>query len=132
MDCGHKTVKMKVGTDFATEIDYDVERVRLVRETIGPDAELAIDGNHSFTVQEGGLPLLACPLIATAGDDAMEEFLEVCNQPVLDCMEVTDRTVKYKEPTMTGPRLKTSGARSFTALRPDLLYNYLFSCYICY
>lgn len=89
MDCGHKTVKMKVGTDFATKIDYDVERVRLVRETIGPDAELAIDGNHSFTVQEGGLPLLACPLIATAGDDAMEEFLEVCNQPVLDCMEVT-------------------------------------------
>lgn len=40
MDCGHKTVKMKVGTDFATKIDYDVERVRLVRETIGPDAEL--------------------------------------------------------------------------------------------
>ncbi|WP_242828014.1 hypothetical protein [Enterocloster clostridioformis] len=35
MDCGHKTVKMKVGTDFATKIDYDVERVRLVRETIG-------------------------------------------------------------------------------------------------
>lgn len=52
MDCGHKTVKMKVGTDFATKLDYDVERVRLVRETIGPDAELAIDGNHSFTVRE--------------------------------------------------------------------------------
>lgn len=29
-----------------------MERVRLVRETIGPDAELAIDGNHSFTVRE--------------------------------------------------------------------------------
>ena len=52
MDCGHKTVKMKVGTDFATKLDCDVERVRLVRETIGPDAELAIDGNHSFTVRE--------------------------------------------------------------------------------
>ena len=34
MDCGHKTVKMKVGTDFATKLDCDVERVRLVRETL--------------------------------------------------------------------------------------------------
>lgn len=196
MDCGHKTVKMKVGTDFATKLDYDVERVRLVRETIGPDAELAIDGNHSFTVREalrfadkvqkyniawfeepihgfdfrgygeltescpvpvaagesvrnhymftpyldagrppfpagshpplqeygsgcrcgiwrsaaayvflrGRLPLLACPLIATAGDEAMEEFLEVCNQPVLDCMEVTvqRRDGKFYLPDIPG------------------------------
>lgn len=58
MDCGHKTVKMKVGTDFATKIDYDVERVRLVRETIGPDAELAIDGNHSFTAKRAACPFL--------------------------------------------------------------------------
>ena len=188
-------MKMKVGTDFATKLDYDVERVRLVRETIGPDAELAIDGNHSFTVREalrfadkvqkyniawfeepihgfdfrgygeltescpvpvaagesvrnhymftpyldagvrhfqpvpssfagvwewmqvrdmavrsgirfssGGLPLLACPLIATAGDEAMEEFLEVCNQPVLDCMEVTvqRRDGKFYLPDIPG------------------------------
>jgi len=180
VNCGYKTVKIKIGTDFGTRLDYDVERVKLVRETIGPDIALAIDGNHVFTPEaarrfadrvesyqiawfeepihaydftgyrelsetlpmllaagesvrnhylfepylaagirhfqpvpsafagvrewmmvrdlavgqnlkfsSGGLPLLACPLIATADDYAMEEFLEVCNQPVLDCMEVT-------------------------------------------
>lgn len=180
LDCGYQTVKMKVGTDFSSRWDYDLERIRLVRETIGPKIALAVDGNQAFTPEQalefiaraqkyhiewfeepvhayyfqgyrqlaadcpvsvaagesmrnhylfepyleagvshfqpvpssfagvgewmqvrnlakkekirfssGGLPLFSAPLIATAGDEAMEEFLEVCNQPVLDCMEVT-------------------------------------------
>lgn len=180
MDFGHQCVKMKVATDFRTRLDEDVERVRVVRETVGPDVELAIDGNHALTADQalrfadrvqkyniawfeepvhaydfhsyaelcarcpieiaagesvrnhylfqpyldagvkhfqpvpssfagyrewslvrdmaaehglrftsGGLPLFSAPFIAAAGRDAMEEFLEPCNQPVLDYMEVT-------------------------------------------
>ena len=131
--------------------------------------DMAVRSGIRFS--SGGLPLLACPLIATAGDEAMEEFLEVCNQPVLDCMEVTvqrrdgkfylpdipglpfrldmkwlkkKRTIccpmngtpePYCENSInpkTGPPLNISDARSFAVLCPDLLYNYLFSCYICY
>ena len=51
MDCGFTTVKMKIGTNFGTQLDYDVERVKLVRETVGPKVALAIDGNHVFTPQ---------------------------------------------------------------------------------
>lgn len=180
MECGYHTVKMKVGTDFASRLDYDLERIRIVRETVGRDVALAIDGNQAFTVEgalrfmdaaeryqiawfeepvhaydfqayerlahalpvpvaagesmrnhylfepyraagvqhfqpvpssfagyeawsmvrdmaaehqirlsSGGLPLFSAPLIATASEETMEEFLSVCNQPVLDCMEET-------------------------------------------
>lgn len=180
MDCGYRTVKIKVASCFGTQIARDVERVELVRKTVGPDVKIAIDGNHALSAKEaldfaervekydiawfeepvmaydfeeyeklcastsmeiaagesvrnhylfgpylkagvrhfqpvpssfagfrewskvrdmakehalrftsGGLPLFSAPLIATAGEDAMEEFLEPCNQPVLDYMEVT-------------------------------------------
>ena len=195
LECGYRTVKMKVGTEFGTRLDYDVERVKLVRATIGPDVPLAIDGNHVFSPEgarrfadrveayniawfeepvhaydfagycelardlpiivaagesvrnhylfkpyleagvrhfqptpstfsgvkewmmvrdmaadngldfsSGGLPLFACPLMATAGEDTMEEFLEVCNQPVLDCMEVTieNRDGRFHIPDLPG------------------------------
>ena len=41
IDNGFDTIKVKVGTN----IDEDVERVRLVREIIGPDREIVIDAN---------------------------------------------------------------------------------------
>ena len=41
---GFDTIKVKVGTDF----EQDVERVRIVRETIGPDRDLVIDANCGF------------------------------------------------------------------------------------
>ena len=49
---GHKTVKMKVAGFFGTQLDRDVERVKLVREVIGPDVKLALDANQVFTVEE--------------------------------------------------------------------------------
>ena len=64
--------------------------------------DMAVRSGIRFS--SGGLPLLACPLIATAGDEAMEEFREVCNQPVLDCMEVTvqRRDGKFYLPDIPG------------------------------
>lgn len=176
---GHKTVKMKVATDFGTRLDRDVERVKLVRKTIGPDVSLALDANQAFNVEQalefmkrveeydiawyeepihsydfrgyreltakcsvpvslgetflnhylfqpmaeagvkhfqptasnfggiedwlevnklakecgamistGGLPMLSTIMIANAGENAIVEFLEPCNQPLVDYMDI--------------------------------------------
>jgi len=43
---GFTTIKVKVGT----KLEEDVERVRIVRETIGPDYDIVIDANCGFDV----------------------------------------------------------------------------------
>lgn len=45
---GYRQVKIKVGGDAAD----DLRRVRLVRETIGPDIKLAVDANQVWEVRE--------------------------------------------------------------------------------
>ena len=46
---GAKAIKMKVG---GVPINEDVERVRVVRETIGPDIKLLVDANNAYTAHE--------------------------------------------------------------------------------
>lgn len=51
---GFKAIKIKTGSrfgnnDFITDIEKDVEKVRAIREAIGPDCKLLIDGNGSYT-----------------------------------------------------------------------------------
>ena len=46
---GAKAIKMKIG---AVPINQDVERVRVVRETIGPDVKLLVDANNAYTAHE--------------------------------------------------------------------------------
>jgi L-alanine-DL-glutamate epimerase-like enolase superfamily enzyme len=41
-------VKMKIGTDWGCNPARDVERVRLARVVIGPDAELFVDANGAY------------------------------------------------------------------------------------
>lgn len=48
---GYRAVKMKVGWR-GISVDDDVERVRAVRETIGPWAKLMVDGNHAWRASE--------------------------------------------------------------------------------
>ena len=48
-DAGCRLVKMKVGGHPLAE---DIDRVTAVRETIGPDAELAIDANQLWSLDE--------------------------------------------------------------------------------
>ncbi len=50
VDRGFTTVKMKVGVDGGRSPDRDVERVRLVRDALGPDVALAVDANQCWTV----------------------------------------------------------------------------------
>jgi L-alanine-DL-glutamate epimerase-like enolase superfamily enzyme len=47
VECGFKMVKMKIGKRDPNE---DLERVKLVRETIGPDVDLALDVNSGWSL----------------------------------------------------------------------------------
>ena len=49
LDLGAKAVKMKIG---GASIADDVERVRVVRETIGHDVKLMVDANCAYSVHE--------------------------------------------------------------------------------
>jgi muconate cycloisomerase len=46
VEAGFTTIKVKVGT----RLEEDVERVRIVRETMGPDLDLVIDANCGYDV----------------------------------------------------------------------------------
>lgn len=47
VDAGFTTIKVKVGT----KLEEDVERVRIVRETMGPGLDLVIDANCGYDVK---------------------------------------------------------------------------------
>jgi len=48
VDAGFKIVKMKIGRRDPSE---DLNRVKLVREAIGPDVDLALDANNGWSLQ---------------------------------------------------------------------------------
>jgi L-alanine-DL-glutamate epimerase-like enolase superfamily enzyme len=49
---GYKVFKMKVASHFGSDTQGDAERVRIMRETIGPGSRLAIDANQVWTAGE--------------------------------------------------------------------------------
>ena len=49
LNLGARAVKMKIG---GAPINEDVERVRVVRETIGPDIKLLVDANNAYAAYE--------------------------------------------------------------------------------
>jgi muconate cycloisomerase len=46
---GCRTIKLKVGHD---PLDFDLERVRLVRDAVGPDVRITVDANGGWSVNE--------------------------------------------------------------------------------
>lgn len=52
IDAGYTTFKMKIATDFGTKLDRDIERVKIVRDMIGPKAKLALDANQLWKADE--------------------------------------------------------------------------------
>jgi muconate cycloisomerase len=48
IDRGFSTLKIKVGKG----VEEDIERVRAVRQTVGPDVQLRIDANEGYTPEE--------------------------------------------------------------------------------
>ena len=49
LELGAKAVKMKIG---GAPISEDVERVRVARETVGPDVKLMVDANCAYSLRE--------------------------------------------------------------------------------
>lgn len=52
IDAGYTTFKMKIASDFGTKLDWDLERIRIVRSMIGENARLAIDANQLWNADE--------------------------------------------------------------------------------
>lgn len=52
IDGGYTTFKMKIATEFGTQLTRDVERVKIVRSLIGKEARLAVDANQLWKAQE--------------------------------------------------------------------------------
>ncbi len=52
LDRGYDCFKIKVGTDFGTKQEQDVEKIRVARETIGKDCRLAIDVNQIWDADQ--------------------------------------------------------------------------------
>lgn len=49
---GYKTVKFKVGSDWGKNMERDAKRMEKVRAAVGPDIEIAVDGNQVWNVEE--------------------------------------------------------------------------------
>ncbi len=52
VDRGIPRVKMKIGTDWGTKPERDVERVALVRREIGPQPQLFVDANGGYDAKQ--------------------------------------------------------------------------------
>ncbi len=48
---GYKTVKFKVGSDWGKNMERDARRMEKVRNAVGPDIEIAVDGNQVWDVE---------------------------------------------------------------------------------
>ena len=49
---GYRTIKFKVGSDWGTNMERDVERLRKVRAAVGSNIEIAVDANQVFNTEE--------------------------------------------------------------------------------
>ncbi|WP_449439675.1 enolase C-terminal domain-like protein [Pedobacter steynii] len=52
MNAGVDCYKMKVGKDFGTKINEDIERVRLVQQLVGSKMKIAVDVNQIWTCND--------------------------------------------------------------------------------
>lgn len=49
---GYKTIKFKVGSDWGRNMERDARRMEKVRAAVGPDIEIAVDGNQVWSVED--------------------------------------------------------------------------------
>jgi L-alanine-DL-glutamate epimerase-like enolase superfamily enzyme len=48
-DCGVRAVKIKIGESWGAAVERDLERVRLVRDLLGPQREVFVDANGGYS-----------------------------------------------------------------------------------
>jgi L-alanine-DL-glutamate epimerase-like enolase superfamily enzyme len=49
---GYTVIKMKIGTNHGTEIERDIRRIAMVRNSVGKDVKLAIDANQCWNTEQ--------------------------------------------------------------------------------
>lgn len=49
---GYTIIKMKIGTNFGTEIERDIRRIAMVRSLVGKDVKIAIDANQCWNTEQ--------------------------------------------------------------------------------
>lgn len=49
---GYTVIKMKIGTNYGTEMDKDIRRIALVRDLVGKDVKIAIDANQCWDFEQ--------------------------------------------------------------------------------
>ncbi len=102
LEDGYTVIKMKIATNFGTEIERDIRRIAMIRKLVGEDIKLAIDANqcwdakqalefaervseynlawfeepvHSADFDELGKLIKACPIPVSMGESMRTHFM---------------------------------------------------------
>lgn len=77
---GFRTIKLKVGHD---PLEYDLERLRRVREAVGPDVRITVDANGGWSVNEA---IRAASQLEEYGVDFVEQPVHRLDLEGLACV----------------------------------------------
>jgi len=112
LDAGVDCYKMKVGKDFGGKLKEDVERVKFVKQLLGPNIKLAVDANQIWTCNE------ALKFLDAVGEDTLHWFEEPIHsasyEQIEELCKQTSVPVAYGESERTSkifPTLVNSGVK---------------------
>ncbi len=112
LDSGADCYKMKVGKDFGTRMDEDVERVRFVKSLVGNKMQLAVDANQIWNCDQ------ALQFLDKVGAENLAWFEEPVHSAAFDQIErlcnLTSVKISYGESERTSktfPALVNLGVR---------------------
>jgi len=112
MDAGVDCYKMKVGKDFGTKLNEDIERVKFVKRLVGNKMTIAVDANQIWTCND------AFKFLDAVGEENLCWLEEPIHSACYDQIELLCQkigvTVAYGESERTSkifPTLVNSGVR---------------------
>lgn len=112
MKAGVDCYKMKVGKDFGTKLQEDIERVKFVKQLLGPNIKLAVDANQIWTCDN------ALRFLDAVGEENIHWLEEPVHSASYEQIEMlckkTNVTIAYGESERTAkifPTLVNSGVR---------------------
>lgn len=112
MKAGVDCYKMKVGKDFGTKLQEDIERVKFVKQLLGPNIRLAVDANQIWTCDN------ALRFLDAVGEENIHWLEEPVHsasyEQIAMLCKKTSVTIAYGESERTAkifPTLVNSGVR---------------------